>query len=185
MDKGLVNDELNSFGKFIVQQARTNLTKANYKKHKHGPIKDTGSLYNSIKYNVKVSKNSFEFSIDMEAYGKFVDKGVKGKTSSSKAPTSPFKFGSGSGMSGGLTKAIDAWVKRKHIQFRDKGGKFLSYKSTAMIITRSIYNTGLETTNFITRPIQLGFDKLSNDLTKAYGLVVDRFTNNILKNKNK
>ncbi len=154
---------LDRFGKFIVQQSRTNLSK---KKKK-----DTSALYNSISYELKVSKNSFQLSFKMEDYGIFVDKGVKGVSSSSKAPNSPFKFGSGSGRAGGLTRGIDGWVKRKRIQFKERGtGRFMSYDQTSYLIQNSIWNKGLETTNFFERPFELAFQKLPDELIEQYGL---------------
>jgi hypothetical protein len=154
---------LDRFGKFIVQQSRTNLSK---KKKK-----DTSALYNSISYELKVSKSSFQLSFKMEDYGIFVDKGVKGVSSSSKAPNSPFKFGSGSGRAGGLTRGIDGWVKRKRIQFKERGtGKFMSYDQTSYLIRNSIWNKGLETTNFFERPFELAFQKLPDELIEQYGL---------------
>lgn len=165
-----VKESLELFGKRVQQQAKTNLTK----KRK----KDTSDLYNSISYEVEVYKNSFRFSINMEDYGTYIDKGVKGKTSSSKAPNSPYKFGTGTGRKGGLTDGIDGWVRRKKIQFRDvKTGKFQSYKQTAFAITRSIYNKGLETTNFITKPFENEFKKLPDEVVEQYGLEVDKFLN--------
>jgi len=161
-----VKNALDDFGKYIVQQSRTNLTKKGKK--------DTSSLYKSIDYDLKVSKNSFELTFLMEDYGKFVDKGVKGVSSSAKAPTSPFKFGSGTGRSGGLTNGIKGWTKRKRIQFKDRNsGKFLSYESTAFLIIRSIYQKGLETTNFFERPFELAFKRLPDNVVEAYGLEVD------------
>ena len=107
----------------------------------------------------------------MEDYGIFVDKGVKGVSSSSKAPNSPFKFGSGSGRAGGLTRGIDGWVKRKRIQFKERGtGKFMSYDQTSYLIRNSIWNKGLETTNFFERPFELAFQKLPDELIEQYGL---------------
>jgi hypothetical protein len=164
-----VENELNKFGKFIVQQSRSNLSKAKKK--------DRSALYKSINYNLEVGKRSFALSFSMEDYGKFVDKGVKGVSSSSKAPNSPYKFGTGSGRKGGLTDGINGWVKRKRFQFRDKKGKFLSYESTAFIVRRSIWFTGLRTTNFFERPFELAFKKLPDELIKAYGLTVE----NLLK----
>lgn len=164
-----VKESLDLFGKRVQQQAKSNLSKLGKK--------DTNSLYNSIGYEVKVHKNSFSLSIKMADYGEFVDKGVKGKSSSRKAPTSPFKFGSGSGKKGGLTNSIDGWVQRKRIQFKDrKTGKFMSYKNTAFLITRSIYQTGLKTTNFITKPFQNEFKKLPDEIRIQYGLEINKFT---------
>ena len=168
------NEYLDRFGKFIVQQSRTNLSK---KKKK-----DTSALYNSISYELKVSKNSFQLSFKMEDYGIFVDKGVKGVSSSSKAPNSPFKFGSGSGRAGGLTRGIDGWVKRKRIQFKERGtGRFMSYEQTSYLIRNSIWNKGLETTNFFERPFELAFQKLPDELIEQYGLEFEDLLNFTLK----
>jgi hypothetical protein len=169
-----VENELNKFGKYIVQQSRTNLTK---KKKK-----DRGNLYKSISYDVKVSKRSFELSFSMEDYGKFINKGVKGVSSSAKAPNSPFKFGTGTGRKGGLTEGIDGWVRRKRFQFQDKAtGKFMSYKQTSFLVMRSIWNKGLETTNFFERPFELAFKRLPDELIEAYGLTIDNLLKTSLK----
>jgi hypothetical protein len=168
-----VKSELDRFGKYIVQQSRSNLTKAGKK--------DRGKLYKSISYEAKENKNSFELTISMADYGKFVDKGVKGVKSSIKAPNSPYKFGTGSGRKGGLTEGIDGWVQRKRFQFKDKKGKFLSYKATAFIVRRSIWFTGLKTTNFFERPFELAFKRLPDDLVEAYGLTIDNLLKTSLK----
>jgi len=164
-----VKNELDKFGKYIVQQSRSNLSKKGKK--------DKGSLYKSISYDLEVGKRSFSLSFSMEDYGTFVDKGVKGVKSSSKAPNSPYKFGTGTGKKGGLTDGINGWVKRKRFQFKDKKGKFLSYESTAFIVRRSIWFTGLKTTNFFERPFELAFKRLPEDIVKEYGLEVE----NLLK----
>ena len=100
-----VQEELNRFAKYVISQSRANLTR--------GKKNVTRELYDSLKGNVKVSKNSFQLSFLMEDYGVFQDKGVRGKTSSAKAPNSPFRFGTGTGKKGGLTKGIDKWVRRR------------------------------------------------------------------------
>ena len=161
---------LDKFGKYVVQQSRTNLTKKDKK--------DKGDLYDSIGYDLQVGKNSFSLSFKMTDYGQFVDKGVKGKTSSNRAPNSPFRFGTGSGKKGGLTNGINGWVKRKRIQFKDKkSGKFMSYDSTAYLIRNSIYNKGLKTTNFFTRPFELAFKKLPDELVEAFALDMENLLN--------
>ena len=169
-----VKEILDLFGKRVQQQSKSNLSK--------NKKKDRGELYDSIGYELKVSKNSFQLAFKMADYGKFVDKGVKGKRSSSKAPNSPFKFGSGSGKKGGLTDGINGWVQRKQIQFKERGtGKFLSYKSTAFLITRSIYNKGIETTNFFSKPFENEFKKLPNEIVKAYGLELNQLMTHVFK----
>lgn len=165
---------LDSFGKFIVQQSKSNLSK----KRK----RDTSELYNSISYDLKVSKNSFQLSFSMADYGKFVDLGVQGFKSSFKAPNSPFKFGTGTGISGGLTKGIDGWVRRKRIQFKNRGnGQFMSYEQTAFLVRNSVWNKGITTTNFFQRPFELAFKKLPDDLVKAYDLELEDLLKHSLK----
>ena len=165
---------LDNFGSYIVQQSKTNLSK---KKKK-----DTGELYNSISYELNVSKNSFQLSFKMTDYGEFIDLGVKGVSSSFKAPNSPFKFGTGTGGTGGLTKGVTGWVKRKRIQFKNKGnGKFMSYEQTAFLIRNSIWNKGLETTNFFSRPFELAFKRLPDELIETYALEVEDLLKHSLK----
>lgn len=162
---------LKKFVDVVVKESKTALTKKDRNVSK--------SLYNSIKGKSKVSKNSFEISFEMESYGKFLDKGVKGKSSSLKAPDSDFQFGSGTGKEGGLTEGILKWVTRRRFQFREKEtGQFMSYKSTAFLITRSIYLTGTKPTEFFTKPFNAAFKKLPDEIIKSYALEV----NTLLKN---
>ena len=164
-----VVNELEKFGKYLVQQSKSNLSK---KKKK-----DTSNLYNGVKFEVTKEKDTTTLTFDFGTandYWQFVDKGVKGVSSSAKAPNSPFKFGTGTGKSGGLTKGINGWVARKRIQFQDRKTKqFLSYKATAFLIIRSIWNKGLETTNFFTKPFEQAFKRVPDDIYAAYALEVE------------
>ncbi len=118
----------------------------------------------------------------MEDYGTFLDKGVRGFRSSARAPKSPYRFGTGTGKTGGLTKAIDRWVERKRFQFRDKKGRFLSFKQTAFTIRNSIWLKGLRATEFFSRPFELAFKKLPKTIVEAYGLDLDRLLDDVLNN---
>lgn len=161
-----VKDVLETFGKRVQQQSKSNLTKAGKK--------DTGGLYGSIDFKVNVSKRSFSMAFAMEDYGPFIDQGVKGFRNPRTAPNSPFRYGTGSGKKGGLRNAIDGWIRRNRIQFRDRNtGKFTDYKQTAFLITRSIYNEGIAPTNFFTQAFENEFKKLPNDLVQAFGLEVE------------
>lgn len=169
-----VKNALDDFAKRFEQQAKTILTKN--KKN------NTKKLYDSIKSEVKVSKNSFQLTISMEDYGKFVDAGVQGKTSKERAPNSPFKFGSGTGKKGGLSSGIFLWVTQKKIQFKNrKTGKFLSYKATASLITFSVYNKGIKPTDFIKKPFENQFKKLPLEVVTSYGLTVSNLIKTTLK----
>ena len=82
--------ELQSFGKYVVQQSRSNLTK-----QKHNVSKD---LYNSIHYKLDEKNGNFDLAFIMDEYGTFLDKGVKGanpslvKGGKQKGGNSPYSF---------------------------------------------------------------------------------------------
>lgn len=165
---------LQAFNKYVIQQARTNLTKGNKNV--------TKELYDSLKATSKVNPNSIENYIEMADHGKFLDLGVKGKVSSQRAPNSPFKFGSGTGKPGGLTEGIRGWVKARRFQFKNREtGKFMSYEQTAQLITRSIYLKGTKPTLFFSKPFAKGFESLPDELIKAYGLDIESFMKFTLK----
>ncbi len=162
------------FRDYVIQQSRSNLSKTGHNNSK--------SLYNSLKGEV-VTENGYTIvGFQMADYGTFVDLGVKGKTSSNKAPDSPYKFGSGTGKKGGLTKGINQWVKQKGFQFRNKQGKFLSYDSTAYLITRSIFHKGIKPSLFFTKPFEAGYKKyIDVDLMKAFGQDIETIIDYNLK----
>tara|TARA_R110000851_G_scaffold183607_9_gene332935 strand:+ start:1380 stop:1910 length:531 start_codon:yes stop_codon:yes gene_type:complete len=172
-----VEKELKNFAKYVVTKARMNL--------RTDDKNTTGKLSKSLDSDVIESKNSFQLTFMMENYGVFQDKGVQGKTSSKKAPNSPYKFGSGKSTGGeGITKSINKWVKRRRFQFRDKKtGKFLSYDSTAFLISRSIWNKGIAPSLFFTKPFEKAFKNIDKDLVKAYKLDIESLMNNSINNK--
>lgn len=139
---------LDKFGRYLVKQSRSNLTK----KKKNV----TNSLYDSLDYDVRASGVSFEFDFLMEAYGEWVDKGRK---AGKNPPFSP----------------IRKWVQDRKIQFRDNRGKFKTYDSTAWAVVKGIGKNGIAPSNFYSRPFQLGFQKLPNEIVEAYALDVEDF----------
>ena len=114
----------------------------------------------------------------MEDYGAFLDRGVKGADSSSRAPNSPYRFGTGSAV-GGRTMAdiMTEWARNKGVQFRDKQGRYLSHAQTGFIIARDKYRNGTKPTNFFTGPFESQFKKLPDEIVEAYGLELDDFIN--------
>lgn len=163
MNQSEVQKALERFRDHVVSVSKRNLTNKQNNSSK--------KLYNSIQGKVKANANSFELEFTMEDYGAFQDLGVKGKTSSEKAPHSPYKFGKGTGRKGGLTKAINKWVQARRIQFKDrKTGRFMSYNSTAHLITRSIYHKGIKPSLFFTKPFEAAYKNLPQELVEKYGL---------------
>jgi hypothetical protein len=170
MKKTEVQKALERFRNHVVSVSRRNLTNSNKNV--------TKNLYNSIKGEITVSQNSFSLEFSMADYGVYQDLGVKGKTSSSKAPNSPYKFGTGTGRPGGLTQAINKWVKQKRFQFSDKKtGKYLSYESTAFLITRGIYNKGIRPSMFFTKPFEAAYKNLPDELIKSFALDSEQLFN--------
>ena len=165
LNKDYVQIEIDKFKRYVIAKSKLNL--------KEQDRNVSSKLYNSIGGESISSKNSIRLAFEMEDYGTFQDLGVKGKRSSAKAPNSPYKFGSGTGKKGGLTEGINKWVRARRFQFRDKKGQFLSFESTAFLITRSIYNKGIKPSFFFTKPFEKAFERLPDDIIEAYGLDVE------------
>ena len=176
MELKSVEQVLRRFRDYVIQQSRSNLSKSDKNVSKE--------LYNSLKGEILTENNYSIVGFSMAEYGQFQDQGVRGKTSSAKAPNSPFKFGTGSGKKGGLTKSIDKWVRARGFQFRDKkSGKFLSYEQTGFLISRSIFQKGIKPSLFFTKPFEAGYKKyIDTDLMKAFGQDIDTMVDSNLTN---
>ena len=177
LTKGKTREALELFKQVVINQSRAMLSR----KGKNVSSK----LFKSIDGKVKVGKNSFTLSFLMEEYGYYQDRGVKGNKSTypeiSKYGTLA-KFGSGKGKKGGLSEGILKWVERRRFQFRDKKtGKFMSYKSTAFLISRSIFNKGIKPSLFFTKPFESAFKRLPDELVEAYALDVENLLEYTLK----
>jgi len=162
---------LDVFKQVVLNQSRAMLSK----KGKNV----SNDLYRSLDGVVKSMPNSISVEFKMEDYGYYQDRGVKGKTSTypeiAKYGTLA-KFGSGKGKKGGLSAGIKKWVEARRFQFRDKKtGRFMSYQSTAYLITRSIYNKGIKPSLFFTKPFENAFKKLPDELIEKFGLDVEDF----------
>ncbi len=148
MQKQNTEAALAKFGKYLVKESRKNLTRK--KKISRG------KLYDSLDYKVNVMENSINFDFIMEEYGEWVDKGRR----AGKNP--PFS-------------AIRQWVQQRKIQFRDNKGKFKTYDSTAWAVVKSIGKKGIKPTDFYSRPFNLGYAKLPDEVVNAYALDVTDF----------
>ncbi len=173
-----VKNTLDKFGKSVVKQSRTQLSKK-----KKNVSKD---LWNSIGYDLKVSKNSFEMSFSMEDYGAFINDGVVGteenKTKSGGLKLSDKKFRYKKGIKNKPSyKHFLKWVTQKGIQGRNKKtGRFITKVGLASAISYSVWKGGQETTSFFTRPFEVAFKQLPEDLVEAFGLEVDPLLNKLV-----
>ena len=154
---------LDSFGRYIVQQSRSNLTKA-----KKNVNKD---LYNSIKFKVEREGDSISVNFYMLDYGTYVDKGVSGnkitrsfKNYNNKAMKSPFKYTTKQPPAGVLAK----WISKRRIKGRDqKTGRYISNMSLAFIMARKIKRDGIQGISFFQRPLFLGLKKFGTEFLQA------------------
>ena len=152
-------EALNNFGKFVVQQARTRLTK--------GRKNVSKKLYNSLEYKINATQDSISVIFEMEDYGKFQDQGVSGIK---KKYDTPFSFKSKMPPS----KAFSQFVVRKNIKgSRDEKGKFVSRKSLQYLIARSVYMRGIKPSMFFTKPFNQAFDKLPPELQEKFGIDIE------------
>ena len=153
-------EALNKFGKYVIQQARTNLTKRKMNVSK--------SLYNSLDYKMFKGSNAIGINFIMDDYGRFQDKGVSG---TKKKYNTPYSY---------TTKmpppsAFSQWVVRKGLEgTRDKKtGKFLSRKSLQYAVAKNIFKYGIKPTMFFTKPFETGFANLPEELQGAFSIDVD------------
>ena len=188
----LVNPEvdkvLNQFAKYVIQQSRSNLAKDG---------KSGGELYNTIGGQVSKTAEGFRLILEMEDYGKFQDKGVKGKDPSKvspnakitgqQAPNAPYRFGSGSqrGTFKSFVKRMSIFAKQKNIRFRQNkivNGKKVStgkyakggFDSVGYIIASNIYNRGIKPSMFFTKPFEAAFKRLPQELLEAYSVGIEK-----------
>ncbi len=157
---------LNDFRNYVVKESKSNLTRLKKSSSK--------KLYNSIKGNVKVSKNSMSVDFQMEEYGLFQDKGVSGKKTKYKTPYS-YK----SKMP--PPKKLDKWIVRKGIAPRNEKGQLMTRKSLQFVIARGIYINGIKPSLFFTKPFEKAYKRMPNELIEKYGLDLDDFLEHTLK----
>ena len=155
LDKEEVQEAIDKFRKYVVQQSKSNLTKQKKNASK--------SLYNSIKGVSKVNPNSISLYFEMEAHGVFQDKGVSGKE---KKYNTPYSYKSKMPP----TKALDKWVVRRGIAPRDAKGRLISRQSLKFAIARGIFKNGIKPSLFFTKPFEVAYDRLPDELVEAYGI---------------
>lgn len=153
---------LEDFKKYVIQQARTNLTKGKKNVDKN--------LYNSLQGFVENSPAGFRVYFEMEDYGMFQDQGVRGKKSyyADKATSgSPFSYKDKMPP----IKPLAKWAKKRGIRLRDDKGKFKkgNYNTIGFLIARSIFEKGMKASLFFTKPFQRAFERLPEDLREAFG----------------
>tara|TARA_R110000787_G_scaffold199757_1_gene310862 strand:- start:1023 stop:1556 length:534 start_codon:yes stop_codon:yes gene_type:complete len=162
MDTKNVENYLNSFGKQVVNRAKSNLGKA-----KGGSTK----LAQSIRFEVKSDAKGFVVKFYMDNYGEYLDKGVSGnkekqsyKNYKNQTESSPYSYTTKQPPAGILAK----WIKRKGIKGRaKKSGRFISNLSLAFLIGRKIKRDGIKSLSFFQKPLGLGMKQFGKNLLGA------------------
>lgn len=165
-------EALKEFEQKVVQAAKDNLTKQN----------TSGDLSKSIKGDVKQMPNSIRVFFEMNEYGFYQDRGVKG----TKSGKSLDNFAYTNKMP--PPKAFDKWVVRKGIAPRDVKGKFKGrsiskvgfQKSITFLIARKIFHQGIKPTMFFTKPFEKAYKQLPEELIEKYGLDMENLLLSII-----
>tara|TARA_R110002050_G_scaffold98235_5_gene204243 strand:+ start:1335 stop:1859 length:525 start_codon:yes stop_codon:yes gene_type:complete len=157
-------EALKEFEQKVVQAAKDNLTKQN----------TSGELSKSIKGDVKQMPNSIRVFFEMNEYGFYQDRGVKG----TKGGKSLDNFAYTNKMP--PPKAFDKWTVRKGIAPRDVKGKFQSRKGLNFAIARSIFEKGIKPTMFFTKPFEKAYNQLPQELIDKYGLDMENLLLSII-----
>ena len=162
---------LQKLGTNVVKEGRSILKR---KKKTTSP----NTLFNEFDYLVTNTGETvtLEFVFGKaEDYWQFVDEGVKGVggfkgSGRARGQGSPFKFSNKMPP----RRAIDKWIVTKPLKAgRDERGRFVSRKSLAFLIQRSIFQRGLERTQFFSRPFTEQLNKQTDNITKAFADDID------------
>lgn len=157
---------LESFGKNVVKESQNLLRKQ----------KGSTSLGESIRYTVRKEEGGYSTKFYMDDYGQFLDKGVSGNkikqsyiNYDGKKISSP---GKGYTTQHPPTGILEKWIKRKGLKGRDKkSGRFITNKSFAFAIAKSIQKNGIKSLSFFQKPFGLRFQQLEKDFLKI--LILD------------
>lgn len=146
----------------------------------------TGELLRSLNYQVKTIRDGYQIDFLANEYFKFVDKGVRGKGSSSRNQTSPYRF-KFINPSKSHKQAIEEWLnnnssiasamdvtkygatgrERRATITQDK-----KIKSLAFLIARKMKREGLKATNFWTSAFDETFADFGVKLSEALGKTI-------------
>lgn len=159
---------LNSYGGYIVRQAKSILKRRN----------DTGKLSKSLDFKVNTEKDGYSLEFLADEYGKYVSKGVSGTQSrrsyidaQGNRKPSPFKYRSTSNLRG-LEKATGTfrkYAKRKGLKGRGKDGRFVTDEQFGYMIASSVKRKGIRAASYYTKPLSMSYKKFRQELEKNFG----------------
>jgi hypothetical protein len=184
MDTTRIKRYLDSFAKNVVNKAQLNLNKD----------KGNTALGQSIRSEVVPDDKGFSVNFYMENYGTFLDKGVSGneKTQSfidykGMTKSSPYQYTTKQPPTGILEK----WIAKKGLKGRKslikhrkgdakkkkiKGaGQFITNKSFAFAIAKTIQRKGIKSLSFFQEPLGLYYGILQKELLKEVKMDIENY----------
>ena len=180
MRSRMLDKELRKFGRRVVNESKKNL-----KKNK---VTDS-NLAKSMKYSVKTKDDKTSLVFKMNDYWEYVDAGVRGvggtkadgtKWKTKKVTNNKFKYRNKMPPA----SAFSSWVVRKGIAPRNAKGQFTTRKSMMFAIAKSVYHTGLKTTNFFTDAFYDKIDTITDELGDAMVIELEDAIVNSISNDN-
>jgi len=171
MDTKNIENYLKSFGQNVVDDSKKLLYSE----------KGSTALGKSIRFKVTEDANGFSTKFYMDDYGTFLDKGVKGtKSNYIENKNTDYSYTTKMPPPG----IIEKWIKKKGLKGRvqkewksagNRGGQFITNKSFAFLIARSIKQKGIKSISFFQKPLSLWYDKLQDDFLKILKLDIQTY----------
>ena len=72
-------------------------------------------------------------------------------------------------------------IVKKGIAPRNKKGQFTTRKGLMFALAKSVYHTGIETTDFLTKPFDDEFKNFPDEVVEIYGLTVENLLKTTIK----
>ena len=142
---------LDEFGKQFIDAYRSGLDAKN--------ANASRNLYNSLNFEVKIGKQSINLDILLNDYWKYLEYGCKGTETSYPEAYYPAHFPP--------TKAIEEWIKIKPVIPEQRNGKLPTQKQLAYLISRSIYQKGIEPRFIFRDAVDDVWEQLKDALNEA------------------
>lgn len=119
---------LDTFGKQFVEAYRAGLNEKD--------ANASRELYNSLNFEIKLGEQSISLDILLNDYWKYLEYGCKGTETSYPEAYYPAHFPP--------TDKIEEWIRIKPVIPEQRNGKLPTQKQLAYLISRSIYQKGIE-----------------------------------------
>lgn len=167
---------LNNFGDKVVKGAEKELRSS---KDSQGKSRGDTALGKSIRVKVKITPTGFSTKFYMADYGTFLDKGVKGtKSNYIENSKTDYSYKNKQPPSG----IIEKWIKKKGIKGRNKkSGRFITNKSLAFLIGRSIKEKGIKSLSFFQKPLGIEYNKLRKGILEVLKLDIQTYITTFTK----